>query len=113
MEMSISVIPPGIRIIALTGRMDIPGSQEIDLKFSVEVAFDQSPLILDLGGVEFMASIGIGMIVAAAKVVQRRKGKFCLLNPRPVVLLTLERTQIQTVVPIFFAQEEAIRNLTA
>jgi anti-anti-sigma factor len=102
-----SILDDGIKLIVLKGRMDIAGTQEIDFKLTVTIAAESSNIIIDLSDVEFMASIGIGVLVRAANALLRRKGKMVFMNPQPNVYATLESTQITQVVPVVNDLESA------
>jgi anti-anti-sigma factor len=88
-------------MIALRGKMDIPGTETIALRFSIETTIEKANIIIDLSGVEYMASVGIGVLMQSFKALQRRGGKMALLNPQTIVNLVLVSTHIDTVVPIF------------
>jgi anti-anti-sigma factor len=110
MNMSVANLPDGIKKIDLFGRMDILGSQAIQLKLVSEAASEKAFVILDLSNVEFMASIGIGVLVSIATTLKRRDGKLVVLNPQPVVALVLERT-VQSIIPIYDTFEAAKKAL--
>jgi len=100
MLLTVSELEDGIKLISLTGRMDIVGTQEIDTRLTVATASESANIIIDLSAVEFMASIGIGVLVRAANALLHRKGKIVFMNPQSNVLHALESTQINKVVPI-------------
>src|SRR5260221_4211147 len=107
MKITVEILEGGIKKINLFGRMDIDGTQEIELKLLAEAAVESTVVILDLSNIDFMASLGIGMLVSFAKSVKRRKGKMVLLNQQPIVALVLERTRLKEVIPICENFEEA------
>ena len=111
MEMTVVMLGEGIKKIDLTGRMDIEGTQKIELRLAMEFAVEKAFVILDLSRVDFMASIGIGAIVSAVKSMKLRNSKMVLLNPQPFVAAVLERTLIHTVVPIVQNFEDAKKAL--
>jgi len=100
MHLKTSVRDNGITVLKLTGRMDIEGTGEIDLKLNVATTEERAYLIADLSDVDFMSSIGIGALVRVAKAVRRRGGNLVLLNPQPVVRLVLEKTGIPELMSI-------------
>ena len=111
MKMVVEMLDDGIKKIELFGCMDIDGTQEIALKLSAEAAVERSFVIVDMSHVDFMASIGIGTLVSTAHALKRRNGNMVLLNPKPVVALVLERTQVHSIVPSYQTFEEAKRAL--
>jgi len=100
MHLKTSVRDNGITVLKLTGRMDIEGTGEIDLKLNVATTEERAYLIADLSDVDFMSSIGIGALVRVAKAVRRRGGNLVLLNPQPIVRLVLEKTRIPELMSI-------------
>ena len=57
-------------------------------------------LVLDLSGVKFMDSSGIGMIIGRYKLVTMFGGKMSLTNVKPVVKKILEMSGVLKLVPI-------------
>lgn len=88
-----------IRKITLAGRFDIAGAQAIDIRFSGLTA-NQHAVIVDMSGVDFLASIGIRTLVMAAKGVSQRGGRMVLLNPDDNVTRVLETAGIDSLIPI-------------
>ncbi|HUN65220.1 MAG TPA: STAS domain-containing protein [Bacteroidota bacterium] len=111
MNLTTEMLDGGIEKISLFGRMDIDGTQEIETRLAAAASSDGAKIMLDLSGVDFMASIGIGILVSTAKSLRRRGGIMVLLNPQPVVLLVLERTQMHTLMPVCADFDEAGRML--
>jgi len=111
MEMNVELLDSGIKKINLLGKMDIEGTQEIALKLTFETTVEKAFVIVDLSHVDFMASIGIGALINAAKSLRLRKGKMVLLNPQPYVGDVLEKTQISSILPICQSFEEAKKAL--
>ncbi|MBI5647736.1 MAG: STAS domain-containing protein [Ignavibacteriae bacterium] len=92
---------PAFTHITLTGRLDIEGSGQIETRLTAYTSTtDEARIVLDLGGVEYLASIGLGLLVRAAQGVQRRRGKLVLLNPQPLVRKVLSSSSIDTLVPV-------------
>ena len=98
----------GIRILKLEGRMDLDGADVIRKQLSAATTGHGLRVILDLGEVNFMSSIGIGMIVRLAQSIQKRNGNLVLLDPQSVVWLVLERTHIPEIISIHLKLEDAL-----
>jgi anti-anti-sigma factor len=97
----------GTTILKLSGLMDIEGTEQVNLKLNVTTAEDHALLIADLTNVDFMSSIGIGVLVRVANNARRRGGNLVLFNPRPIVRLVLEKTHIHEIITICDTMEEA------
>lgn len=111
MILTISELDNGIKKIALGGRMDMFGTQDIETRLTAAAGSEAAYIIIDLSDVEFMASIGIGVIIRTANALNMRQGKMVLLNPRPNVMGALEKTLIHKVIPIVFDMESAVSEL--
>ena len=97
-----------LRRIINTGRLDIPGTDEIATRFSALAASAQRRVVVDLTAVSFLASIGIRAIIGNAKALQQRGGKMVLLVGNNVtVTTTLEITGIDDLIPMFADAAEA------
>ena len=97
----------GIRIIRLAGRMDIQGSSEIDLRFMTLVSTGGKAIVVDLSGLEFLSSLGIGTLVMAAKNVLARKGLLVMYGAAGVVEKALIRSHLPAEIPQLANLDEA------
>lgn len=78
-----------------------PGSVELVNLEAVPVPeADAATVLLDLGGVEYMDSAGIGLLAQQARDARRRGAKFALVAASPVVRDILERMQLGALIPI-------------
>ena len=99
MQMAVEPVAPGVVKIILDGRMDITGASIIDLQFNA-IAGSHKGMIVDLGAVSFLASIGIRTLLLAAKTMQRRGGCLVLLNPLDEVERVLDVMGVADVIPV-------------
>jgi anti-anti-sigma factor len=112
MDLTYEDLPDGVRLIRLRGRLDMEGADAIDLKLTSLAAVQKGYVVLDLALVEFLASIGVSIIVRTARAQSSREGRLVLLSPRPNVEDVLVRTQIDRMIPVFHdlgAAREAVR----
>ena len=107
MEIHYNELDNGIRLIKLHGTLDIIGTGNIETKFTGYCSGDKVRMIVDLSGVDFLASIGIRLLVLTAKSIATRGGKMVLLNPIPDVHNVLEITGIPAIIPIYSQIESA------
>jgi|SRR5579871_192818 len=109
MHLTYTDLPDGTRKIDLFGRLDIEGANAIDARLTSLIAVRQVFVVVDLEGVEFLASIGIATLVRNAKAVRLREGHMVFLNPRPNVAEVLASTRIDQMIPVFhdLAQAQA------
>lgn len=107
MELLYSELDNGIRLIKLTGRLDSAGFEKIDLKFTSHCSGDRIRVLVDLSGVEFLASIGIRMLTLKAQSLSARGGRMVLLDPIADVRNVLEMAGIPEIIPTYESRESA------
>ncbi|HUU84046.1 MAG TPA: STAS domain-containing protein [Phycisphaerae bacterium] len=66
-------------------------------------------LVLDLGDLEFICSLGLGGLVATYLYARQHQGRVVVAAPHPAVRELLELTRLTTLMPIFATAEEALR----
>ena len=91
----------GVRVIQLTGRMDIEGNERIALPLTIAARSGRGAVVVDLAGVDFLASVGIGTLVSLAQSVQLQKGRLALCGANEHVRRALERMNIATLIPMY------------
>jgi stage II sporulation protein AA (anti-sigma F factor antagonist) len=106
MDISISDFGGAAKRVTLTGKLDIAGAQKIELPLAT-LAGTRGNLVIDLAGVDFIASIGIRQLVMAAKAVARGAGRFVLLAPTSAVTEALETSGLVDLLPIVRSEDEA------
>jgi anti-sigma B factor antagonist len=107
MRLETEEVAPGITKANLIGRLDVGGALEIDLAFSALVGA-QRAVIVDLSQVDFVASLGLRMLIVGARTVLRKGGSMVLLQPTEAVEGVLISSGTDTVVPIQRNLDEAI-----
>lgn len=107
MKLHYSESDNGIRVIKLTGRLDHVGHGQIENEFSAHCDGDGTRVLVDMSGVDFLASIGIHLLKDNAKSLSLRNGKMVLFNPTEDVLNILEMTGIPSIIPIYSSLESA------
>ena len=107
MNIEQSVLANGVRHVRLMGRLDMYGSTAIEEQFTRIIAADTSGVVVDLSDVEFIASIGIRMLLANARALEERGGKLVLCCPRPFVLEIFEIAGLHELIAIYDTFEAA------
>jgi anti-sigma B factor antagonist len=102
---------PAHTLVALEGRMNHTGVAEIEMKFVAATTGLHKPTIVDLSGVPFIDSHGVGVLVSAARTLKARGVAMVLLNPQPFVENVLNTASIPSAVPIARGIEQAMRLL--
>lgn len=100
MKLETEEIEGGVVRVRLSGRMDIAGVDAIAMPFAALAATNDRRVIVDLSGVDFLASIGIRAILQNARAHRMRGGAMVLLAPPPLVDEVLRAAGVSNVVPI-------------
>ena len=98
MEMKVDEVD-GLTRIALVGKLDIKGAEEIDLKFT-SIAGTRDKVAIDLSGVDYMASMGIRMLVTCGKSAARRGHKLAMYAAQEPVGKVITTSGLDQVVPL-------------
>ena len=95
-------LPNQLRLISISGRLDIQGTDEIATKFAALACVEHKRVVVDLTGVTFLASIGIRSLIINAKTLQNKGGRMVLfVGDNNSVINTLAATGIDSLLPTF------------
>jgi anti-anti-sigma factor len=111
MQITVSDFGPETKKITLAGKLDIAGAQKIELPMAA-VSGEKCDVVIDMMGVDFIASIGIRHLVIAAKTIARNSRKLILLSPNALVREVLVTSGLQDLLPIARSDDEAKTLLT-
>ena len=100
-------LPGDILKLKLLGSLDIAGSEQIDTPLAV-IAGKANRVIVDFGAVTFLASIGIRLIVKAARAITNRGGKLVIYNPNFDARKVLRSTGIDAIIPVVTDEPSAL-----
>ncbi len=101
MQLTTEHLSSGVEKIALAGRMDIAGTEEIDDRFTHLTTERSALIVVELSQVSFLASIGIRALVSSAKALARNGGRMVLANPQPLVGAVLKLACIDSFIPVY------------
>lgn len=101
MQLQYSELEDGIRLIKLSGALDMNGTYAIEVEFVRHCVGENVCVLVDLSRVNYISSIGIPMLVNSAKSIFRHGGKMALLSPQKSVEEILELAGIPPIIPIY------------
>lgn len=104
-------LPGDMLKVKLTGPLDIAGAGEVEMPFSL-IAGKYNKVLVDFTGVTFLASIGIRVLMKAARAIGNRKGRLVVYNPSDDARKVLRSTGIDTVIPVVADEKAAIAELS-
>jgi anti-anti-sigma factor len=93
--------------ILLSGSLDISGVQDIEMDFS-RLASGKQPVVIDFSGVTFIASLGMRMLLSAAKKMDTEGNKIVLHSVPPLVETALNTAGLTGILPIAKDEIEAL-----
>src|SRR2546422_11238520 len=103
----------GITVVAPTGRLDVAGAPALKEAIS-EVAKNGPPrIVIDMEGVSFVDSTGLGTVISALKQGRGRQGELRLAAPNQPARVVLALTTLALAFPYYAAAEEAPTGLYA
>jgi anti-sigma B factor antagonist len=95
--------------VALVGRLDVIAMKEVDVRFRNETAACERPAIVDLTRLEFITSLGVGMLFGCARTLTRKGHTMVLLGSNGFVDTTLRVVGMHEVIPFADTLEDALR----
>ena len=98
----------GVTVVAPTGRLDVLGAPALKDAISEALKNGSPRVVLDLEGVSFVDSTGLGSVIAALKQIRGSQGDLRLAAPNQQVRVVLELTTLDRVFPYFATVEEAL-----
>ncbi len=108
MELSIISEDKPYSYVKLSGRLDTAGVDTVETQFTAATLGNAKSAVVDMSEVDFMASMGIRMLVAAAKRLAGDGDKLVLLNPHEFVDETMKNADLYMLIPVAYSEEEAV-----
>ena len=101
----------GASVVAPTGRLDVAGAPALKDAISEVVKNGPPRVVIDMEGVSFVDSTGLGSVIAALKQIRGSQGELRLAAPNQQVRVVLELTTLDRVFPYYATVEEALTGL--
>lgn len=95
-------------IIAVAGEVELHSAAQLRTELLQACDKERPCIVIDLSGVNFMDSSGIGVIVGALKRARERGGTLSLVNPQPRVRRIFEITGLLGALPFFETVDDAV-----
>jgi anti-sigma B factor antagonist len=97
--------------VALHGRLDTPGVDQIETRFTASVVAGGRNALVDLSAVSFVSSMGIRMLLTAARSLGQKKAKMVLVGVQPIVRESFEHVGLPDIIPIAADDAQALELL--
>jgi anti-anti-sigma factor len=98
--MELTEVAEGVQQVSLTGHLDAAGVARIETGFTAMLSNSQKSAIVDMTGVEFCGSLGVRMLLATARVMERRGRKMVIAGARPEVRQVFDTVGLGALVPL-------------
>ena len=108
MELEIRERSDDLTEVALVGKLDIQGLHAVDLEFHGATAAAKKDTLVDLSGLDFVASLGLGMLISCAQSLQREGRTMVLVGARGDVQTALETAGIDQAIPMVADNDAAL-----
>jgi anti-sigma B factor antagonist len=108
LEVQTTKTDSGTAVVAPTGRLDVAGAPALKDAISDALKNGQSRVVIDMEGVSFVDSTGLGSVIAALKQVRSSQGELRLAAPNQQVRVVLELTTLDRVFPYYATVEDAL-----
>ena len=112
MELKIDVEPRGNNIFFVVLRGEIGTETVNQFKERIDQLVDdgKNRLVMDFQEINYLNSMGLGVVAATLKRVKKNKGDLKLVRLSPAVQELFELTRLTKVFDIFDSEEEALKS---
>lgn len=102
MPLSLESSTSGARaVLRVGGRLDLPSSSELRNALDLEIERGPSRLVVDLSGVDFLDSTGLGVLVRAQRKAASSEVELVLSAAQPIVEQVLRVTNAVQILPLY------------
>jgi anti-anti-sigma factor len=109
--MNISEIDGVVTRVQLRGRLDAPGADQIGLRFTSAVTSAGRDAIIDLAGLEFIASLGLRLLISNARALGNKGAKLVLFGAPELVQNVFDDAALDQIITIVRTEADALAAL--
>ena len=102
----------GITIVTIEGRLDAAQAPAASKAIEKILKGNVSRILFDLGGLEYLSSGGLRVILGAAKEMKRKEGKIALCALNEYVKEIFEVSGFDSLIPISETVEDGIQRIS-
>ena len=106
LKIQITQTRPGIVTVSPEGSIDANTSSTLESEVRRILAGNVKTLILDMAGVDFISSAGIGAVTKAKVTLKRQGGDLAMINVQPQVKKVFEIMRLGPVLNVFESTQE-------
>ena len=108
MSLDISLIKKedGVFVLDLEGSIDNATCPKLKQQIDELLASDIKTLVLDLKGLKFMSSVGVGLINNTKNLLKQKNAEFAMVNPSPQIKKVFEIMSLLPTMNVFNSTDE-------
>lgn len=96
----------GVPILVLSGKLDMFAKNSFMEAIGKQKEAQAKRVIIDMKGVPFIDSAGLGVLAHAVKAFQTIKGSLIVVNPQDAVKSILQNVNFSKLLPLFQTNED-------
>jgi anti-anti-sigma factor len=97
----------GVHKVVLIGRLDTQGVSVIEGRFAAGVVGGARDTLVDLSDVEFLASLGVRMLISTTRALAGRGRQLVLFGAQPQVIEIIETLGVNEIIPVADTETDA------
>lgn len=101
------------RRLVLTGRLDAAGTEKVEFVFTAHVRAAPGHVLVDMTAVSFVGSLGIRLLISAARIADRAGRKLVIFGTQPAVLEVFRTVALDDLMPVLPDAESALAHVAA
>lgn len=108
MRFVLEPVADGVAVGRFTGRLDFASAPEARAQFTRAIADGCRELIVDLSGVAFVDSAGLGSLIGGMRTARQAGGDLRIAKPNDQLVMLLSLTSLDQVLKVYASIEDAI-----
>jgi anti-sigma B factor antagonist len=101
-----------IVVLTVEGRLDSSNSDQFEKQLLTMVEQGNARFVLDFGGLDYISSAGLRVLLKAAKELKKQDGRLCLCALRDYVREVFEMSGFATFLPIHSSLEASLESFS-
>lgn len=99
----------GFQVLILQGKLEPDDAEHFQQELSQASANESPSLLLDLGGLQYICSTALGILITEHRRVRRAEGEIKLVVDEGYVKNILQMTMLDRVFPLFANRDDALK----
>jgi len=108
MQLTPAEAGPSAVCLIVSGRLDTPGVDEIEPRFTQAARGSGKHVLVDLHEVSFVSSMGVRMLISTARALHAAQRRMVLFAPQPLVREMLDTVALDQIIPVATDQTAAL-----